>query len=84
MSACEAYSAERKVLMEQFPTVALEELKRSSDANPLLALTRLILLGVINDVSYQFNEFHKMSLQFLLNLHFTRQQIVDQSTARCT
>ena len=38
-------------------------------------------LGVIDNVSYHFPDFHQVTLQFIYDIHFARQRLVDQTAA---
>ena len=81
VSECKAYAVERENLLEHFPNNALVALKEVTGTGPHVAKTKLILLGIVDNVSYQFPDFHSITLQFLLDIHYVRQRIVDQTTA---
>ena len=80
---CESYQPERKALLENFPTSARTELSKLSLENQPFALSKLILLGILANVSYHFTDFHCKTLQYLLDIHQKRQAFIDQATAHC-
>ena len=72
----------RDSLLVRFPDDARIVLSSFTDADTLhVVRTRLILLGVINSVVFQFPDFHQVTLQFVLDVHYARQRHIDQAAA---
>ena len=69
---CSRYHDERSALLSKFPEAVTAGLDTLSSAQRYLSTTKLILLGTAGHDKIEIADFHKITLQYLIDIHHIR------------